>query len=359
MYSKQFLQFNDLVFEGLNLVSSSGMNYSTKTTSEEYTFKHGSYVAHKKDYVLFKEQRVSLTLYFSVKPLPCDMRPFYRSFIIEQITKPGKLWAVQNNRLIWAYAYVTSIGESDDPSFFVFDVDFALPEGVWHKADYTKTFLLPHNICTYLDCYEYKAIDPCGNKGSENCCVSCVKTYDANECSCCDCNLLTKDMSLCYYKDRIGELFNSNCLSDYMIKYDCVKGQEFFGDMYLGERICIKDDCSSIIAGQFYSDTDIPTQGVTVVLSGTFHNPHVTINDNTNVILGDYDGALIIQPTGDVYFQQNTCCISEALDPSIWVKPDGMNYGWTVYPRNNRIIVNPNTCCSGQCVYVQTDAITI
>lgn len=359
MYSKQFLQFNDLVFEGTTLVSSSGLNYSTKYDTHDYTFRNGSYIVHKKNFGLFESQSLSLTISFSVKPLPCEMRPFYHGFIIEQINKPGKLWALQNNRLIWAYAFVTSIGENDDTDYFSFDIDFLLPEGVWHKADYTKTFLVPHDICSYLDCYEYKEIDPCGKLHVGDCCVSCIKSFDVMDCSCCDCNQLTKDMSYCNYKNDVEKLFSDRCLSRYMIKYDCMKGQEFFGDDYLGEKVCMTDDCATLIAGKFYSETDIPTDGVMVVLSGSFHNPEVTINDNTNVIEGDYDGALIIQADGDVFYQEACCCISEPLDASIWKKPQNMDYGWTVYPRTNRIIVNPGTCCSGQCVYIQSDALTI
>lgn len=360
IYHKQFLQFNDLVFEGASMVSSSGMSYSIKNSVEDYSYRNGVYIADKTGYSLFDSQRVSLTLRFSAKPLPCEMRMFYRSFIVEQLTKPGKLWAIQNNRLVWAFAYATSIGENEDvPDLFSFDVDFLLPEGVWHKADYTKTFLVPHDICTFLNCYEYEEVDPCRKMLTGECCFACVKTYDASNCLCCDCNTLTQDMSLCNYKKNVEELFRNLCSSEYLIKYDCAKAQEFFGDDYLGEKICNLDTCDGIIAGKFYSDTDIPTQGVTIVISGELHNPHVTINGNTNVIEGDYDGALIIQPNGDVYFQKECCCAAEILDPSVWIKPMGMEYGWTIYPRNNKIIVNTNTCCGTQCVYVQTDAITI
>lgn len=357
MYSKQFLQFNDLVFEGTTLVSSSGMNYSVKYNNIDYSYRSGSFLGNKTNYNLFESQTLSLTLSFSVKPLPCEMRPFYHGFIIEQLNKPGKLWALQNDRLIWAYAQVVSIGEVDEDRYFTFDVDFFLPEGVWHKADFTKTFLMPHDICTYLDCYHYEEVNPCGKLSS--CCVSCVKGHDVNDCSCCDCDLLTKDMSYCYYKNKISDLFGDRCATNYIIKYDCMKAQEFFGDDYLGEKICVRDDCESIIAGKFYSETDLPTDGVTIVISGLMHDPEITINDNTNVIKGDYDGALIVQSNGDVFYQQACCCVSEPLDPSIWVKPGNMQYGWTIYPRTNRIVVNPGTCCSGQCVYIQSDALTI
>ena len=112
-----------------------------------------------------------------------------------------------------------------------------------------------------------------------------------------------------------------------------------------------------MISGRFYSETDIPTEDVTIIIDGKMHNPWITINGNTNIIEGDYEGALIIKSNGDVYYD-NGCC-EELLSPDVWVIPEQDNYGWTVNPGMNSITVMLNECCGRSCVYIQADAITI
>ena len=98
---------------------------------------------------------------------------------------------------------------------------------------------------------------------------------------------------------------------------------------------------------------------MTITIVGDVKNPWITINDNTNIIEGEYSGKLIIEPNGDVYSQANDCCAPVLLDPSVWTRPKGMDYGWTVYPGMNSISVYTNVCCGMVCVYIDAAAITI
>lgn len=350
IYRRRYVQFNDFVFDGYDMIrDDSDGSMSFKTTSTEYTYRHGNYVAFKKNHMIASQQTVSMTLKLRLKKLPCNMRQYYRDFAIGELTKPGKLWAVQNNELIWAYAYLTNYSElgSSERDTIEIDIDMVVYEGVWHKADKAKTFLKPYDVCSFLDCQGFKETpDPC-----KNCCTDCVEEH--TEACCCDCSGVEKDWALCYFKDL--QFFYKRCNAGYQIEYNCQKGQEFFGDDYLGTRLCDKGDCcDNIIAGQVYSDTDIPTDGITIILTGGAKNPWITINGNTNILEGEYDGTLTISPSGDVI---NTvdCCDTE-VSPDKWVVPQGNSYGWEIHRGNNQVSISS---CGTRCAYIQVDSLTI
>ena len=364
-YKRRYLQFNDLVFNGVDMLANSPHTIDFKGDTEEYSFGHGSYDPWKRDYMFAREQNVSLSLTFNMKELPCEYRDFYKQFAIGQLTKPGKLWAVVNNTVVWAYGRATSISESDDAkkNQYRIEVDLILPEGIWHKADKLKTFLVPFDICTFMECLGFKNINPCeyDNLGSDgDCCASCMaKRSDeaayTEDCCCC-CEEVTKDMALCYYDTQ--ELY-AECEALYQIVYSCRKGNEFFADKYLGEKVCTTDTCNNIISGRFYSETEIPTTGYEIVIDGAVHDAQISINGNKNVIKGDYD-RLFIKSNGDVYSETKDKCCKQLLDPSVWVIPTtGDEFGWTIRQGNNSLIVDRGSCCGRACAYIQMDNITI
>ena len=295
-----------------------------------------------------------MTVILRMKKLRCDVRPFYVDFAIGEITKPGKLWKVQNGQIMWAYAVVENYDPHDDAreNQFTFDIDFVLPEGVWHKADKQKTFLVPYDVCTFMECKNYRTIRPCCDEICQNCEDKKIQERRDNSCDCC-CETLSKEMALCYNLDKIPD-FYSRCASSYQIVYDCEFGQCTFGD--IGYKFCTEDCCDGIIAGNFYSDTDITTRGIDIILKGKMHNPWITINDTKNIITGDYDGRLIVRSNGDVYYADNCC--ETLLDPSVWTIPDG-EYGWEVHQGYNRIVVNMNACSMAACALVQVDALSL
>ena len=360
IYSRKYLQYNDFVFDSYDVIrDQDDYGVNTKLSTTEYSYGHGSYLPFKRNYFFYEETDLSLTIRLNMSKLPCEYRKFYPSYFLEEFSKPGKLWAIKNNTLVWAYAATSGITEvKNTPSDVMeFDVDFVLYEGVWHKADKQRTFIEPFNVCTFLDCKGYEEYDPCKRLGSE--CCTCIFPENVKEdCACC-CDHLTEEMSLCYFDEKLmQEWLSAVCdTPKYHIVYDCAKGQEFFGDEYLGQRLCEKDSCSGMIAGQFYADTDIPTENVTIILNGgKMHNPYIEINGNGNYIEGDYEGVLKILPSGDVYYGDECC--EKLLDPKVW-KTAGNDYGWVVNPRNNRFVVDVGACCGFVCAYVQVDNLTI
>lgn len=358
IYERRYVQFNDLVIDGFDMISETESDVSFKYVSHDRTYGHGSYAPFKQNYVFANERSVSLTLHLYMKKLPCHKRPFYRQMAISELSKPGKLWAVVNNELTWAYAVMTNFGEQNSfrNDVLTINVDFTLPEGVWHKTDPQKTFLQDYDVCSFMDCYDFREHDPC----AEGCC-DCLNEKDYG-CDCCICNDVCEGMALCHNKERLQNAFGVCEDVDFHIVYNCLKAQQFFGDEYLGQKFCTGDECDGIIAGQLYANTDIPTTDIDIILHGQMIDPAITINGNTNIIKGDfseYDGIMTIKANGEVWYRQDDCCEESLVAADAWNIPKNNEYGWTLYPGNNRFVVHTNVCCGVQCAYVQVNGLTI
>lgn len=369
IHGRRYVQFNNLVIDTYDMVDRTDTDTSFKYTSHDKTFGHGNYAPFKRDYMFAEEGSVSMTLTLHTKKLPCDERPHYRKMAISELNKQGKLWAVQNGELIWAYAVVTSLGESVSwqRDLIVLNVDFRLPEGIWHKADMQKTFLRPYDVCGFMDCYDFMTLQPCAEqmKSDGDCCTECssgkVEEHDAG-CDCCYCDTLCKEMALCYNLDALQNAYGWCDDWAYQITYNCQKAQEFFGDAYVGQKFCEKEACSGVIAGILYANTDIPTSSFEITIHGHLYNPAITINDNTNIIKGDYEdenGILTIKSNGEVYWRKSDCCEDELQPASAWQIPDGNTYGWELKPGNNRLVINTNSCCGRACAYIGVDGYTL
>ena len=384
-YERRYIQYNDLVFDGFDMLGEyDASNVSFKVTTHARTGAHGSYAPFKRKTFLVEESSVSITIWLREKKLRCEDRPFYRSFVMEQLSQHGKLWAVQDNTLVWAYATVTSYGEMVDHLNGVLgiDVDFLLYEGVWHKADKQKTFLVPYDICTFMDCFDYKELQPCEMLEPAHCCPdgepaivdeaivdeSMIETDSAKQCwqkqpeiqtakyCCeCDCNAVSKDMALCYHLDELQDVYRVCYNFGFRVVYDCEAAERFFGR--IGQEVCTNACHNGMLAARIYSETDIPTDGINITLVGKMHNPYVEINGNGNWIEGDYDGTLRIESNGDVYYE-NGCNCDEPLEPDVW-KTGGMTFGWTIVPRYNRVVINLGACCGKACAYFDIDNLTI
>lgn len=345
-YKRHYIQFNDLVFDEYDMVGENDSSTSFKVSDSEYSFGNGSYSPMKAERNYVAAGSVSFTLTLRMNKLACDERKYYRRFAVSELSKNGRLWAVQDNTLIWAWGRVTSLSEGGGTDRVELDLDISLPEGVWHKADKLRTFLVPYNRCEFMDCYGYKDLDPC------DCCSP--KVESPQDC-CCDCP--TKEMALCYHKD-LQDLYD--CDLKYKVVYDCLSGEDYFGfenGVHIGQKLCTEYN-GSLISGQFYSDTDIDTD-VKITLIGTFSDPYIEVNGNGNFIEGDFTGQLSINPNGEVYYLDENGCEEELLDVSAWKIPSDMTYGWTVHPGNNSLLIETHNCCGFVCAFVEDDPLTI
>ena len=363
-HEKRYLQFNDLVLDGYDMISQSDESTAFKVTTQPYSYGHGSYAPLKDKMLFVSEGSVTMTIKLFTKKIPCEYREYYVRFAEQELSKQGKLWAIKNNEIIWAYAIPKNLHQVKlrKPNRVEYDVEFVLPEGLWHKADKQKTFVLPYNVCTFMECKGYRTLDPCGD-----CCDSCQDNKwqkDMDErCFCCCVDEITANMALCYHLKELQKFHT--CETPFQLVYDCQSAEKFNKYDYLGQRLCVEDICeSNSIAGRFYSETDLATRDVSLVIVGHMTNPWITINGNTNIIRGTYNGALIVDKSGDIYYQKGECCDPKLLSPTLngsprWSIPCGNDYGWTIYPQFNSIKIDFNRCCQGaSCVYIQHDAIT-
>lgn len=366
-FEKRYLQFNELVFDGYDMISDSDESLQYKGSSTAYSYGHGSYMPLKNDYLYVSERTVNMTISLKLKKVACEDRMSYIRFAEQEFGKPGKLWAIKNNEIIWALARVNNIRtvSSHSPNEVTYDVEFVIPGGVWHKADKQKTFLVPYSACALIDCRRTGSFNPVMySTGNVECCESCEDNKRLAEmeeaCGCCCDEELTPDMALGFHLDELQAFYG--CDTPYSLKYDCDAAMRFNKNPAFGRKMCAESMCeNSIISGRFISDTDIPTEDITITIVGNMKNPWITINGNTNVIKGEYHGKLTIFPNGDVYFQETECCEPQLLDASVWERPADMTYGWTIYPYWNGIVVNTNACCGEElsCVYIDHTAITI
>ena len=374
-FDKRYLQFNDLVFDGYDMISDADEPIQYKGSSTAISYGHGSYRAFKNDYLYVSERQVNMTITLMLKKIPCDYRKFYAQFAEQELGKPGRLWAIKNNEILWAMAAVTNIRpvHTNRRYELVYDVELVVPGGVWHKADKLKTFVLPYDVCALMDCKGFEEYDPCANTCID-CCDSCLEkkaTEDMRDrCGCCCEDDLTEDMALCYHQHELQAFYG--CDTPYQLVYSCMAAEKFSKERALGQKLCVSDICNqSVIAGRIYSNTDIPTENMTITLIGDMQNPRININGNVNAINGEYSGTLVITPSGDIYYTPcgKECCEPELLSPVMddgetprWVIPSGMNYGWTLKPKLNSVIVELNACCSQcglACVFLDHEGITL
>lgn len=357
-YERRYLQYNELVFAEVVSTEYGEYDASWKTYDTDYGFSHGSYAPQKRLGGILRSGSVDLTLTFDLKKLPCEQRPFFIRFAKSQLTTQGKLWAIEDNTLIWAYAYITSYSSSVDvrKDTFEVDVSFDIPEGYWHKADKQKTFIVPWDVCDFMECLNYKDIHPC-KATNEDCCNCSKKTpVVLEDCDCC-CDMPDKEQALCYFTDY--QAFYDKCGVPFKIVYDCNAAEKYFSnflsDERMGQKFC--GTCGQMAVGILYSDTDIPTEDVTITLHGQMVDPYIEINGNGNIIKGEYNGVLEIHPDGSVYSYTDGCGSCDPLPTSVWVVPEGMNYGWTVKQGNNRVIIDAG-CCT-YCAYISVGSLTI
>ena len=366
-FDKRYLQFNDLVFDGYDMISDYDEPLQYKGSSTPISYGHGSYRAFKSDFLYVSERQVNMTITLKLKKIPCEYREFYVQFAEQEFGKPGKLWAIKNNEIIWANAAVNNIRPVHNGKKYevVYDIEFVIPGGVWHKAHQDRTFLLPYDVCSLMDCKGFEKFSDC------NCCPVCddKNLYKSmrDRCGCCCDEDLTSDMMLCKHLDELQAFYG--CDTPYQLVYSCEAGERLSEEKAFGQRLCVADICEeSVISGQIYSNTDIPTDDVTVTLVGHMVNPLIRINGNENIIEGEYHGVLTIKPNGDIYYKDADGCGEELLSPLLddgvtprWTIPSGMDYGWTIYPQLNGVVVYTNVCCSQygrNCVYIDHQPIT-
>jgi len=343
---RRYLQFNDLVFDSTDMFSPEGEKTATKVSTHPNSYGNGSYAFFRSPQLFVEEKSLSGTLNISLNRFERSDRKFVKDFIKLNLIKPGRLWAIEGDRILWAFAYVTDYSESYEKyrGMLSVDVDMKLYEGVWHIANKKRTFAVPYSSCNAMDCYGFTDVDDC-----MDCCDAC-STISANQCCSCDCDDLSEDTALC---NEVPEDWQE-CGRSYKLVYNCAAGERVYGRKNWGSKVCKTEPCYSTIAGRFYSRTVLDTEAVTVILDGIFQDPIIRINDREMTVLGDYEGLLKVTEGGEIFFAESECCEWEEIDMSN-LQADEL--GWKIHNGANQILVS-GVCCEMACAYVDVDEIT-
>lgn len=356
---KKYLQFNDLVIDNYDMLGSANESVEFKTQNHSYSYGDGAYTAFKSDTAFAQPKSLAMTLNLNRRKLKCNEYNMYIEYVQSNLMKPGKLWAVQGEQLLYAYAYITSFAETytTNQHSIAYDVNFILYEGVWHVANPLKVFLKPFDPCVFDDCNEYYHSDGC-----ENYCPTCPTVPEQTKCpKCeCECGYLTADNSFCSMKKEAVSAFYNTCNSSYRIMYNCKAAAKVFGDESLwGKQICSTNEHYSIISGRIYSGTVKNTENVTIRIVGNFKDPMIEFNGRTMIVKGSYNGMLVITPSGEVYFTVGAECDMRYVTPDNIVIPEGNDYGFVAHHGNNTLFIQNLNCNSRSCAYVDIGAVVV
>ena len=356
---RKYVQFNDLVIDNYDMLASADLSGGFKTRTIPFSFTHGSYAPLKGRQQFTTEQSLSITLKLNTKKLTCDQRKFYKQYVQQNLLKAGRLWAVEGDQLLWTHAFVRDFSETYalEKHIVHMDIDLILYDGVWRKADPRKTFLQPYSVCRFEDIHHFRNPAYCAD-----CCLDCLSSE--NRCPSClsDCEFLNAENSLCNLHEEAINAFYNQCGDSFRIIHNCEVGFNIWGaERMLGHRLCKEDLCKHLIAGEFYSDTLLDSRDVTITLIGTFENPRITINGNTMVVEGEFDGQLTLNATGDMFYEPDACCPakSEKLSIQRLEIPEGNSFGFVVRGGMNQVLVETNNCCDPVCIFIREARLTI
>lgn len=348
---RKLLQFNDLVFDSYTSISDFSASFKAGTVS--YNYGNGALPSIRKGTQYTQPQSLSVTIKQSTKRFNCDQRTLYKEHILTQLTRTGRLWAVEGHNLLWAWAFVTDYSEVYEGPLdqLSIDVSFMLWEGVWHISDRLRTFLFPHDPCQFDTCGRYEFMPE-----------PCIDLSEPDTTGCCtDCYCISDDLieALCGAADDVYNGLYATCSPKYRVEYDCGRAERMWGkNLLLGNGKCKSSNSAERIDGRFYSNTILDTTG-TFTFVGTFKDLLFTLNGNSIRIKGTYNGYLTIHSDGEVTFGPTDECPGTPIDPNRIEIPNGSTWGMIVHHGWNSYSVETNNCTASACFYYRIDAITI
>lgn len=359
---RKYTQFNDLVFDDYDRTTDYSATFRVETSPRVYSSGDIPLLRSGTQHV--DAQSLSLVVKINIKSLVCDERVLVKQYILTNLNKPGRLWAVEGDEILWAWAVVEDMEEitDSDLNYIQLTLNFLIWEGVWHKADPMKTFFYPYRLCDFNACNDYQTVRSRCNPGGAEGCIECNGACDspATGCNRCHCNCEEPYLTLCGDRQEAVRGLHSACSPEYRISYDCKLANRIWrAEELLGQKFCKSDWCDSMLTVRFYSDTIQDTTGVSFTIKGYVKNPYLALNGNSLQINGEYDGLLTVTGGGEVYYQLDSCCEPEPLDPNMISIPLGSTLGQTVHNGWNTLHIETNECCDMVCVFVKTDSITI
>lgn len=357
-FPRRYVQFRDLVFDGQETVSASDYEVSYKYTTTSYKNRHGSYTTNMDD-SLVESSTLTLDLAIPWKRLKTANKVIqYLDFIKVSFSKAGMLWAIDSGgELLWTIAKPINFSQEykldEQTGYMKLHITFFLSEGIWHKANASKTFLTDYDYCAF-----YRSLDfdgrflDCPNQ----CRLSCGGNNPCDSCEGMENLLRQEELYLCDNREVLLEFYNK-CNAKYKINYNCqIYADMYEKDQYFGLQFKIENDCG-IVFSEFFSDTVLDSKNVEIHLVGQMTDPVVTINGTSMKIKGSY--------VGDLYFSNglwrytpvgvNTPDCYAIIDQSL-VEYECNEISYTVHNGTNTIQVSGISNVT--MVFLSVDAIT-
>lgn len=348
---RKYLQFNDLVFD--TYTANADYSASFKAGTISYNYANGALPSIRKGTQYTQPQSLSITIQQDTRRFNCDQKTLYKEHVLTQLTKTGRLWAVDGHNLLWAWAFISDYSEVYEETLdrLSIDVVFVIYEGVWHIADRLRTFLFPHDPCQFDTCGQYEFVPE-----------PCIDYIQTNATPCCtSCYCISDDLieALCGASESIYDGLYATCSPLYRIEYDCGRAERVWGkNLLLGVGQCKASNSAERIDGRFYSNTILDTTG-TFTFVGTFKDLLFTLNGNSVRIKGTYNGYLTIHSNGEVTYGPTDECPGEPINLNNIEIPNGSTLGLTVVHGWNSFNIETNNCTASACFYYRIDAITI
>lgn len=275
---KKLVQFNELVFNHtVNIKEVANMTTKFKDSKQEYAYGHGDYMPQRCGERKLASKTVDVEMVVDQKKFNCEDRDYIDEFVKMNFGKVGRLWAVQGDILLWTIARVEEFteGYEEKLGYLTYDVTFYQPEGVWHIADATATYLHDYSLCDVLECYD---------------------RLDRKQCECSYCNIGAVTESWCKddcdgtplcqipkgdLKDQIGKCGNMK-----RIQFSCRNQQPS------AETKSAYDSSTAYV--EFDNATLYPTDDVVIEICGEFKDLVIEWNGEKSIIEGHYKGDTLI-----------------------------------------------------------------
>lgn len=112
---KKLVQFNELVFNHTAYIEEvPEIQTEFKNSISSFANAHGDYSPERCGPRKISSKKFDVTLMIDKSKFPCENRETVEQFVLDNLYKIGRLWAVQGDILLWALAKVLSISEGYD-----------------------------------------------------------------------------------------------------------------------------------------------------------------------------------------------------------------------------------------------------
>lgn len=274
---KRLVQFNELVFNHTAYIETNPeIQTSFKNSTSTFANAHGDYSPERCGPRKVTSKQFDVTLMVDKNRFSCEERELIEQFVQDNFYKVGRLWAVQGDILLWSLGKVLNVSEGyeEKRGLLSFNVTFYLPEGVWHIADETSTYINDYYQCDITDCYEALERELC------DCCLCNIALAPIKYCPPCN------GEQLCEIpQNKLSEVIG-NCGNNKKISYSCCNQKE--------TAMTYSEAGETTAFLQFNGKTLYETDDVVLEICGTFTNLGINWNGSQSVIEGTYTGNTII-----------------------------------------------------------------